>query len=453
MRVWYCLPVPVVNFRMRMLIQKRKGWQMRLRIRHRGFTLIELLVVISIIGILVGLLLPAISSARAAGRHAQCQNNMRNLGIGILGYVTANNKFPPLGVISDDPLKNNPGSPPIDVPRNQGIVSWIDPACTPDAIEVPMYNWVVEILPYIDQADLANAWTKTGPVGTDGTIVPYSYLSTTIAQEGLPSNYKISTTSLGVLRCPDDTTAQPGQGNLSYVANAGSSLWTALPVGWTGSASDGEGTATSYDNSGMRWASPLQGWGGNVNVCRKLGVMFMEDYGPYGPTATTMPWNVRTTMPALVDGGSNTLLLSENTLAGAGSPSVYSKNTETNWACPLPNFCGFIGSSAICGANGSCIGGQLQPQGDTDGQAWEYANRIGTYENINYGQNLTIEGSFPFSNSAHSSGCNMAFCDGAVRFILATIDGTVYAKIITPGGSKLPIYARQLPVEQDAFAQ
>ena len=80
------------------------------RIGRHGFTLIELLVVISIIGILVGFLLPAISSARAAGRRAQCQNNMRNLGVGILGYVTANNKFPPLGVISDDPLKIEPGN-------------------------------------------------------------------------------------------------------------------------------------------------------------------------------------------------------------------------------------------------------------------------------------------------------------------------------------------------------
>ncbi len=47
----------------------------------------------------------------------------------------------------------------------------------------------------------------------------------------------------------------------------------------------------------------------------------------------------------------------------------------------------------------------------------------------------------------------MAFCDGAVRFIRATINGTVYAKIITPAGSKLPIYARQYPVSQDDFAQ
>ena len=52
---------------------------MNVRRRRQGFTLIELLVVISIIGILVGLLLPAINSAREAGRRAQCQSNMHNL--------------------------------------------------------------------------------------------------------------------------------------------------------------------------------------------------------------------------------------------------------------------------------------------------------------------------------------------------------------------------------------
>jgi hypothetical protein len=236
-----------------------------------------------------------------------------------------------------------------------------------------MYNWVVEILPFIDQQDLSNAWTKTGPSASGAGTIPYSYLSTVIAQEGNPSNYQIGTTALGVLRCPDDTTAQPGHGNLSYVANAGFSLWTALPLGWTGSATDGEGKANSYDNSGMRWASPSQGWGGNLLVCRKLGVMFMEDNGPYGPT-TTMPWNARTTFPAFVDGTSNTILLSENTLAGAGSPSVYSKYSETNWACPLANFCGFIGSSNVCGAKGSCSRG-----GEWQGFTREYSRSLATH--------------------------------------------------------------------------
>ena len=97
------------------------------------------------------------------------------------------------------------------------------------------------------------------------------------------------------------------------------------------------------------------------------------------------------------------------------------------------------------------LGVAAAPGGGVDGPGWGLANRVGTFANINFGQNLTIEGSFPFSNSGHAGGCNMAFCDGAVRFIPATIDGTVYAKLITPAGSKLPTYARQFPVSQDDF--
>lgn len=76
-------------------------------IRH-GFTLVELLVVIAIIGILVALLLPAVQAAREAARRAQCQNSMRQLGIGILNYESAKKSFPPGGICEGglpDPCK------------------------------------------------------------------------------------------------------------------------------------------------------------------------------------------------------------------------------------------------------------------------------------------------------------------------------------------------------------
>src|SRR5690242_693034 len=64
--------------------------------RRRGFTLVELLVVITIIGILMGLLLPAVNSAREAARNATCQNNIKQLGLAALNHEQAH-KFYPTG--------------------------------------------------------------------------------------------------------------------------------------------------------------------------------------------------------------------------------------------------------------------------------------------------------------------------------------------------------------------
>ena len=62
-----------------------------------GFTLIELLVVIAIIAVLIALLLPAVQAAREAARRAQCVNNLKQLGLALHNYESANTAFPPAG--------------------------------------------------------------------------------------------------------------------------------------------------------------------------------------------------------------------------------------------------------------------------------------------------------------------------------------------------------------------
>lgn len=111
--------------------------------RQRGFTLIELLVVISIIGVLVAMLLPAVQAAREAARRAQCTNNLKQIGLGLQNYVQAIGVFPP------------------------GYVTTIDKsildACNQDAENQASVDlgsgwaWGSMILPYLEQQPVYNA--------------------------------------------------------------------------------------------------------------------------------------------------------------------------------------------------------------------------------------------------------------------------------------------------------
>jgi len=89
--------------------------------RKKGFTLVELLVVIFIIAVLIGLLLPAVQQAREAARRAQCLNNLKQFGLGVLNYESAMKRLPPSGLAGDTLLRPAYGGGSASAPFQQFI--------------------------------------------------------------------------------------------------------------------------------------------------------------------------------------------------------------------------------------------------------------------------------------------------------------------------------------------
>ena len=262
-----------------------------------GFTLVELLVVISIIGILISLLLPAVSAARESARLAQCLNNNRQICLALAGFHTANGCYPP-------GLPSCMGGAQTSLYASVGGAA----SSTPQACTCCGPNWAVAILPQLDEGPIynnlltcldtnpSNACSSCGVNGTNsGNGVSWTGIG--LNSQGIP----ILPTS--IYQCPDGGenispfTAAGMTGGIAkgnYAGNWGAGTWnpiaTSAYVGTTGGMFDVV-------------ALPMTSSGGQQTGRGKLG-------SRYGVRAEDV-----------LDGQSNTMMISEIVGVPSQSPS------------------------------------------------------------------------------------------------------------------------------------
>jgi|GEM_PF-6525656 len=141
-------------------------------IRHRrgGFTLVELLVVIAIIGTLVGLLLPAVQTARTAARRSATQNKLKQLGLGCHNFLDANRFFPWPGKTEAGDKNDAVGA------NTRGPLAG---------------NWAWQILPFIEGLDVQQTWLYNGAASAREFAVP-AFLCPERARKSFASQYVVS---------------------------------------------------------------------------------------------------------------------------------------------------------------------------------------------------------------------------------------------------------------------
>ena len=337
------------------------------RFPRRAFTLVELLVVIAIIGTLVGLLLPAVQSAREAARRSQCMSNLKQLSLAVLNYEVAAQQFPAAsGDIKWYRINSSNGN-------------WFAP------------SWIAAVLPYAEEQvlyDKVVTWIKGG----------FNVNSNSAYGVGSPF-----LTQPVVLRCPSDggfgikDGANSDIGDTSYHCNRGDI--------WAGASNDTSSRGVfnlQYGNASTPSASP------NAII----------------NSAKIIDGTGQTLMLAEVAVGVNG---STDRIAGMGASVTLSTITAT---AHKPSDCsGQISDSGYSGIvlnvqNGNR--GQNWGNGVVDAATGFHATLPPNGASCTSSTSLlAMSGgatSYASASSYHGGGVNVAMCDGSVNFIKDTID-------------------------------
>jgi prepilin-type N-terminal cleavage/methylation domain-containing protein/prepilin-type processing-associated H-X9-DG protein len=182
---------------------------MHTRKATRGFTLVELLVVMAIIAVLIGLLLPAVQRVREAANRIQCQNNLKQLGLGLHNYHDTCGHFPPAYTAAG--LSSGPG-------------------------------WGTFLLPYIEQAALAQQVPKGSPFWG--------------GSQAVSTGSDAGQTPLTIFRCPSDAgPIHEEQGGFA-VSNYRATCGTLTTVLYT---PDSDLGGVMYQNSRVRIRDVIDG--------------------------------------------------------------------------------------------------------------------------------------------------------------------------------------------------
>jgi prepilin-type N-terminal cleavage/methylation domain-containing protein len=215
-----------------------------------GFTLIELLVVIAIIGLLTGMLLPAVQAARESARRIQCTNNLKQIGVALHNYHDGQRCFPP-GYIDGN----------------------TNPTSTPDNDLGPGWGWASFLLPYLEEGNVHSQINFGQGVGI-GSNITVSQLPLTVYQcptDPLQDAFGVYDSSLSTV------IATVAHGN--YVGCNGweECFWNSGGAG-NGSGADGltgglgrAGNGLFYRNSRLRAANVTDGLSGTIFVGERSG--------------------------------------------------------------------------------------------------------------------------------------------------------------------------------------